>query len=97
VGGCTRRVQTAWLCLGSLVERPWLALEGSFLFFFGINKLRSKPSYLVGPPFLAFTAFFFSYARLAFLERLDQKFVDWWVWLESRICLRWLKLALGEV
>ena len=38
--------------------------------FFGVNKLRNKPSYLVGPPFLAFTAYFFSYARLAFLESL---------------------------
>ena len=29
VGG----VQTAWLCLGSAVERSWLALGGSFLSF----------------------------------------------------------------
>ena len=33
VGGCTRRLQTAWPCLGSLVERPWLALEWQFLSF----------------------------------------------------------------
>jgi len=26
---------------------------------FGINGLRNKPFYLVGPPFLAFTALFF--------------------------------------
>ena len=39
---------------------------------FGINGLRNKPSYLVGPPFLAFTySPFFSYARLAFPESLD--------------------------
>ena len=25
VGGCTRRVQTAWPCLGSAVERSWSA------------------------------------------------------------------------
>ena len=30
VGGCTRMVQTAWPCLGSAVERYWLALEGPF-------------------------------------------------------------------
>ena len=26
-GGCTRRVQTAWPCLGSAVERFWSALD----------------------------------------------------------------------
>ena len=30
VGGCTRRVQTAWPCLGSAVERSWSALGGPF-------------------------------------------------------------------
>jgi len=40
---------------------------------------------------------FFSYTRLVFPESLDWKFVNWWVWLESCICLRWLKLALGDV
>jgi len=34
-----------------------LALEGPFVLF-GINGLRYKPSYLVGPPFLPFTAHF---------------------------------------
>ena len=33
-GACTRRVQTAWPCLGSAVERSWSALGG------GINGLR---------------------------------------------------------
>ena len=33
VGGCTRRVQTAWPCLGSAVERSWSALGGPFLPF----------------------------------------------------------------
>jgi len=27
-GGCTHRVTPAWLHLGSVVERPWLALGG---------------------------------------------------------------------
>ena len=30
VGGCTRRVQTAWPCLSSVVERSWSALGGPF-------------------------------------------------------------------
>ena len=30
VGGCTRRVQTAWPCLGSVVERSWSAQGGPF-------------------------------------------------------------------
>ena len=30
VGGCTRRVQTTWPCLGSAVERSWSALGGPF-------------------------------------------------------------------
>ena len=30
VGGCTRRVKTAWPCLGSTVERSWSALGGPF-------------------------------------------------------------------
>ena len=30
VGGCTRRVQTEWPCLGSAVERSWSALGGPF-------------------------------------------------------------------
>ena len=33
VGGCTRRVQTAWPRLGSSLEASWLALGGPFLSF----------------------------------------------------------------
>ena len=33
VGGCTRRVQTAWPCLGSSLEMTWFALGGPFLSF----------------------------------------------------------------
>ena len=58
VGGCTRRVQTAWLCLGSLVQKPWLALGGPFLFHLqALLPCRSSISSVYGP--------FFSYARLA--------------------------------
>ena len=31
VGGYTRRVQTAWLSLGSALKMPWLALSGPLL------------------------------------------------------------------
>ena len=34
---------------------------------FGINGLRNKPSYLIGPPFLGV----YSYARLSFPESFD--------------------------
>jgi len=33
--------------------------------------IRSKQSHLVGPPFPEFKGLFFSYGRLAFLERLN--------------------------
>ena len=35
---------------------------------------------------------FLSYGRLAFLERLDCKFVNWWVWL-SHIYIYMLSMA----
>ena len=37
---------------------------------FGINRLRNKPSYLVGPPFLAFTARFSAAPGWHFLRAL---------------------------
>ena len=40
----------AWACLGSAVERPWLALGGSILSSFG---LRKQSSGLLGTAFLA--------------------------------------------
>ena len=40
VGGCTRRVQTAWPCLGSAVERSWSAPGGPFSIVFDINGVR---------------------------------------------------------
>jgi len=33
VGGCTQRVQLAWLPRGLVVESPWLAMSGPFLIF----------------------------------------------------------------
>ena len=37
---------------------------------FGINRLRNKPPYLVGPPFLAFTACFSATPGWHFLKAL---------------------------
>ena len=56
---------------------------------FGINGLGNKPSYPVGPRFLAFTAHF-----SATPGSLDWEFVNWWVWLALEIvlyrgCLCW--------
>ena len=31
VGGCTRRVQTAWRCLGLALKSPWLEPSGPLL------------------------------------------------------------------
>ena len=43
VGGCTRRVQTAWPCPGSVVERSWLALGGPLIsVVFGIRLESSR-------------------------------------------------------
>jgi len=34
---------------------------------------------------------------LTLLKSLNWKLVNWWVWLETRICYAWLKLPLGAV
>ena len=58
---------------------------------FDISQLRNKPSHLVGHPFPAFEACFFSYIRLAFPEKPIESS------LIVVICLEWLKLSLGAV
>ena len=57
-GTVARRVQTAWLCLGLLVERPWLALEGPFMSFLAKMDLRRNDC-------LTLKGLHFSYASLA--------------------------------
>jgi len=42
VSGCTCRVQAAWLCLGSAVGLPWLALGGPFLSFLAFMDLETS-------------------------------------------------------
>jgi len=39
VGGCTHKVQTAWLLLSLAVESRWLALGGPFLSSFAPTDL----------------------------------------------------------
>jgi len=47
------------MAMSELTCRKALAGTGRVIsVLFGINRLRNKPSYLVGPPFLAFTAHF---------------------------------------
>jgi len=41
VDGCTQRVQTAWPCLGSALERHWSALDGPF--FYALLGLENSP------------------------------------------------------
>ena len=54
VCGCTQRVQTAWLACKKVLVGTGRAIS----VLFGINGLTNKSSYLVGPPFLAFTVHF---------------------------------------
>ena len=56
MGGCTRRVQTAWPRLGSSLEATWLGTGRAISVLFGINGVRNKRSHLVGPPFPEFKA-----------------------------------------
>ena len=71
--GCTRRVQTAWLHLGSSLEVTWLALGGPLLSFLAyVNGVRNQRSHLVGPPFPEFKAHFSATAGLHFLRDLTR-------------------------
>ena len=62
-----------------------------------VNGVRSMPPYLVGPPFLAFMAHFSATPGWHFLRALIESLLTGGCGLESRICLRWLRLAQGEV
>ena len=73
MGGCTRRVQTAWPRLGWCLEATWLALGGPFLSILAINGVRNKRSYLVGPPFPEFKAHFSATAGWHFSSDLARR------------------------
>ena len=57
VGGCTRRVQTAWLQLGS-ARNDLVGAKRVISVLFGINGARSKLSHHIGPSFPVFKACF---------------------------------------
>ena len=59
VGGCTVRLKEVWLCLGSAVEQPWLAIGWpiSLLLCTMGSQTCSSSSVCVGPPFLAVKLF----------------------------------------
>ena len=58
VGGCTRRVQTAWPCLGSALNSPWLEPSRPFLGCISINGPRKQWSHLAEPRIPVFKADF---------------------------------------
>ena len=75
-------------------KRFWLALGGPFLSS-AMNGLRNKPSHLVGPPFPAFRSHFSGWHLPgAWVESSPSGVCGY---MQSRICLGWLKLPLGAV
>jgi len=87
VGGCTQRVQASWSCLGSALERPWLALGGPFFASFAQTGWETvflpcrapicgseslfSPVWLSGSPADSLAHW---------------KFINGYVWFESRTC-----------
>jgi len=65
-GRCTQRVQTAWLCLDSALERPWLALDGPFISSYAWMGLENTSLILYGFRFLALKVFS-QYVRIWFI------------------------------
>ena len=61
------------MAVSGLIFRSDLVGTGRAIsILFGINGVRNQQSHIVGPPFPEFKAHaFFSYSRLAFLERLN--------------------------
>ena len=64
---------------------------------FGINGHRNELPHLVGPPFPAFKRHVFFQLLQAgiFFKSIDLKSIKWRVWLQSCICLGWLKEHLS--
>jgi len=57
-GGCIKRMQTAWLHLGSSLRNNLIGTGRAIFILFGTNGARNKQSHLVGPPFPVFKAQF---------------------------------------
>ena len=73
VGGCTRRVQTAWPRLGSCVRSDLVCTGRAISILFGINGVRNQRSHLVGPPFPEFNARFSATAGWHFSRDLTRR------------------------
>ena len=58
VGGFTWRVQTTWLCLGSALKTPWLALGGPFLSSYAQTDWENSPLTLLDPHSQQWSLFF---------------------------------------
>ena len=99
VGGCTWRVQTAWLTLslGSALETSWLALGGPLLFSYAWTGWDNCPLILRGAHFRQ-GSFFPSLGDWLPADSHDYfKLINGWVWFESQMCRGWLQEHLCEV
>ena len=73
MGGYTWRVQTAWPRLGSSLEGDLVGTGRAISILFGINGVRNKRSYLVGPLFPEFEARFSATAGWRFSRDLTRR------------------------
>ena len=90
--GTTAGCKHVWLCVGSAVGTPWLALGVPILSFFGIYELRNQLSYIVGLHFQHQDPFSTTPCWHLWEPWLSVHYLMGW--LE---CLGWLKLPLGVV
>ena len=87
--GSSKGWKTAWSCLGSAVERPWLTLCKPFLLLCK-NWLRAHP--------LTYRVSTFSQWRFFFPQSLLLKLVNEWVYLlQSQICAGWLLVLVSSI
>ena len=60
MGGCTRRVQTAWQFSGVGYRKALAGTEWAISLLLCMNQPRKQPFGLVGPPFLTMLLFIWS-------------------------------------
>ena len=72
MGGCTRRVQTAWPASGLIFRSDLVGTGRAISVLFGINGVRNQRSHLVGPPFPEFKAHFSATAGCHFSRGLSR-------------------------
>jgi len=90
VGGCNRRVQTAWPSLGSTLKTPWLALSGPLLSSYAWTGWENSPLALHGNHFQR-ERIYSSLGKWLPAECRDYcQLVNGWVWFESQTCRGWL-------